>query len=294
MILALVASLLSSLSDSMSCELNIPVCLSVATSDSGAGAGLQADLKTFAANGTYGVTAFAALTAQNPEGVSAIHELPVDFLRSQLEQLVKYYDIGAAKTGMLFSQSLIAETARFFREHSIPLVIDPVMVATSGARLLEPDAIDVLKSDLIPEATLVTPNLDEVAVLAGMMPHTVDEMVTAAQQLSNQYHNAWLIKGGHLDETLLTDLLCLPDGQTIQFTANKISGIHTHGSGCTLSAAITAHLANGATLHAAVQSAHHYLQSAMAEPATIGSKSFINHFPGSSSSCGKASNRLIS
>ncbi|MGE9294421.1 MAG: bifunctional hydroxymethylpyrimidine kinase/phosphomethylpyrimidine kinase, partial [Puniceicoccales bacterium] len=168
----------------------LPVALTIATSDSGAGAGIQADLLTFAAHGVYGVSAFAALTAQNPEGVSAIHEVPPDFLQAQLDQLAAYFPIRALKTGMLFSAPLIETTARFIQRKNIPAVVDPVMVSTSGAVLLQPDAVATLEKELLPCATLITPNLDEATVLLGRPVERVDKLAATAQELCEKYGTA--------------------------------------------------------------------------------------------------------
>lgn len=256
-----------------------PVALTIATSDSGGGAGVQADLKAFAANGVHGVSAFAALTAQNPDGVSAIHELPAEFLRAQLAQLRAYYCIGAAKTGMLFSASLIRETATFVRESKLELVVDPVMVATSGAVLLREDAIDTLKTELLPLATLVTPNLDETAVLLGQRPGTVEQMEEAGHALAIAYDAAFLIKGGHLEGAELVDVLVTPEGDCLRMGGRRNDDINTHGSGCTLSAAIAAHLAKGLGLPEAVAAGHAYLQRAMQQGLRVRGEQVIQHFP---------------
>ncbi|WOO40700.1 bifunctional hydroxymethylpyrimidine kinase/phosphomethylpyrimidine kinase [Rubellicoccus peritrichatus] len=257
-----------------------PVALSIATSDSGAGAGIQADLKTFSARDVYGVTAFAALTAQNPNGVAAIEALSPAFLQSQLNQLQTYYEIGAAKTGMLFSAPLIKQTAKFIHETDIPVVVDPVMVATSGATLLQPDAIEIMKSELLPLATLVTPNLDEAGVLLGQRPKTKPDMMAAGRQLIETYGVSFLLKGGHLEGNELVDMLFLKDQKKTEpliFTAQRNPNVNTHGSGCTLSAAIAAELAKGHSLPEAVGEAHAYLKAAIQNPLTIGETNFIRH-----------------
>ncbi|WP_309397756.1 bifunctional hydroxymethylpyrimidine kinase/phosphomethylpyrimidine kinase [Cerasicoccus maritimus] len=257
--------------------MNLPVALSIATSDSGCGAGVQADLLTFAACQTYGITAFAALTAQNPNGVSAIHELPPEFLVNQLNQLAEYYPIQAAKTGMLFSAPLIEATADFIRKKQLKVVVDPVMVATSGARLLQDNAISCLKEQLLPLATVITPNLDEAAVLLGYRPHTADEMRQAAQELTARFGAATLLKGGHLPGNALLDILHLPDGGQHEILAQRIPAVDTHGSGCTLSAAIAAHLARGLSLPSAVRAGHAYLKNGLQNPLHVAGKAFIRH-----------------
>lgn len=257
--------------------MNLPVALTIATSDSGCGAGVQADLLTFAACRTYGVTAFAALTAQNPNSVSDIHELPPSFLVNQLNQLAEYYPIQAAKTGMLFSAPLIEVTANFIREKQLTVVVDPVMVSTSGARLLREDAISCLTSQLLPVAALITPNLDEAAVLLGQRPNTPDEMRLAAKELTTRFGAATFLKGGHLSGNDLLDILHLPNGDSHEIIGQRIPGVDTHGSGCTLSAAIAAHLAHGLSLPEAVQAGHDYLQQGLRRPLKVAGRAFIRH-----------------
>ena len=258
----------------------MPVALTIATSDSGGGAGIQADLKTFAANGVYGTSAFAALTAQNPDGVVAIEELSPKFLRAQLDQLAAYYPIEAVKTGMLFSAPLIKETACFLRDIGRPpLVVDPVMVATSGAILLKPDAIATLKRELLPLAAVITPNLDEAAVLLRCDRIDAHEMESAARKLSEAFGTAILLKGGHLPGDQLVDLLVQPGKTSLKLESTRIPGVNTHGSGCTLSSAIAAGLAQGLPLSEAVTKAHAYLQRALKNPLPLGDKAFIRHLP---------------
>ncbi|MBC2594293.1 bifunctional hydroxymethylpyrimidine kinase/phosphomethylpyrimidine kinase [Ruficoccus amylovorans] len=255
----------------------LPVALTIATSDSGAGAGIQADLLSFAARGVYGVTAFAALTAQNPDGVSAIEELSPGFLQAQLDQLAAYFPIRALKTGMLFSAPLIAVTASFIEREKIPAVVDPVMVATSGAVLLKPEAIATLEAELLPRAALITPNLDEAAVLLGRPVSRSDELASTAAELSARYETAVLLKGGHLSGGTLIDTLVRPGEAPLQLTSTRIENVNTHGSGCTLSAAIAAELAKGQPLPAAVRAAHAYLQAAMKQPVQVRGERFIGH-----------------
>jgi len=256
---------------------DLPIALTIATSDSGSGAGIQADLLTFAAHDVYGLTALAALTAQNPEGVSAIEALPPDFLRAQLDQLASYFQIGAVKTGMLFNAGLIEVAAEFLQYRAIPSVVDPVMVASSGAKLLKDDAIAVLKDELLPAATLITPNLDEAAVLLGYESSDPFPLREAARELTDRFGAATLLKGGHMEGNKLTDVLYLPDGELVEITSTRIEGVNTHGSGCTLSAAIAAQLAKGEALIDAVHAAHAYLRNAMENPLHIRGNAFIRH-----------------
>ena len=256
---------------------DLPVALSIASSDSGAAAGIQADLLTFAARGVWGTTAIAALTAQNPRTVSAIHEVSPDFLRAQIQTVTAHYKINAAKTGMLCSAQLIKTTASELKRLRCPLVLDPVMISSSGARLLAEDAIAALTQCLFPLASLVTPNLDEVGALYGKRPARLEDMRAAGQALALKYRCAFLIKGGHLEGDELIDLLVLSSAEELLLKAQRKPNINTHGSGCTLSAAITAELAKGKSLTDAVKSAHQYLQAAINAPVRCQDENFIAH-----------------
>ena len=258
----------------------LPVALTIAGSDSGAGAGIQADLLTFAAHRVFGTTAITCLTAQNPSGVTAIKALPPAFVREQIEQVNRFFRIRALKTGMLHSAGIVAAVADFLRSHPrIPAVIDPVIVATSGAALLDPRALAAVCKKLLPTATLVTPNLDEVAVLLGEKPATPAEMVAAARRLAETHGVAFLVKGGHLAGDRLTDVLARPTGEVRTFTSRRVQGVDTHGSGCTLSAAIAANLASGMTLEDAVVAARSYLLRTLKRSLAAGGRRFINHNP---------------
>ena len=255
----------------------IPVALSIATSDSGAGAGLQADLLTFAARGVFGTTLFCALTAQNPDSVSAIHTLPEAFIQEQWKQLQGYFPIAAIKTGMLFSREIIEQVSGFFREvENLPKVVDPVMVAASGAVLLREDAIDAMKT-LLKAATLATPNLDEMHMLVGWRPASPEQMLRAGKEAVEDFGCAVLVKGGHLQADRIEDVLLLPDGSSHTFSAPHLPGVNTHGSGCTLASAITAELAKGNPLPEAVEAAHAYLQQTLKRPLTVSGERFISH-----------------
>ncbi|MCC5840668.1 MAG: bifunctional hydroxymethylpyrimidine kinase/phosphomethylpyrimidine kinase [Opitutales bacterium] len=251
--------------------------LTVAGSDSGGGAGIQADLLTFAARGVFGTTAITCLTAQNPGGVSAVEALPPAFVREQMEQVARYFSLGAAKTGMLLNAGIIAEAAAFFAgQRDLPLVVDPVMVATSGAVLLERSAITALREQLLPRATVITPNLDEATVLLGQSIRPED-METAALQLSDTFATAVLLKGGHLPGDDLLDVLVIPGEKARAYRHERIPGVHTHGSGCTLASAIAAELAKGEALPDAVETAIAYLRAGMRTPLPIGREYFIAH-----------------
>lgn len=260
----------------------LPCALSIAGSDSGGGAGIQADLLSFAAQGVYGATAVTCVTAQNPDGVSAVHPCPPEVVTAQVRQVLAFYPVRAAKTGMLFSQAIIRSTAAALAEgSSLPIVVDPVMVASSGARLLEEGAIRALTEDLIPLATVVTPNLDEAEILLGRRPRDTEigRMADAAE-LARKLGASVLLKGGHGEGDELVDLLVDAGGRVLATRrAARIRGTDTHGSGCTLSAALAARLALGDTLADAFATAHAYLQRGLAGAIETGPRRQIRHLP---------------
>jgi hydroxymethylpyrimidine/phosphomethylpyrimidine kinase len=219
----------------------VPRCLTIAGSDSGGGAGIQADLKAFAAAGCFGMSAIVALTAQNTVGVTAVHEAPPDFIRAQLDAVFSDLGVDAAKTGMLFSRDAIATAAEFLAERPAPLVVDPVMLASSGARLLQDDAVATLVERLFPLATVVTPNFDEAEALAGMSG--------SRRELAERIHElgapAVVVTGGHGEEPV--DHLF--DGtRHIEIPVERYDIAATHGAGCTHSATLAAELAKGNSL----------------------------------------------
>src|SRR5438552_1253819 len=227
----------------------VPRCLTIATSDSGGGAGIQADLKAFVAAGCHGSSALVALTAQNTVGVTAIHELPAEFVLAQLEAVFDDIGVDAAKTGMLFSRTLIETVAGFLSEHRVPLVVDPVMIASSGAQLLEEDAVGVLVRRLFPLATVVTPNLNEAQALAGL--ETEDRRALAAR-LHELGAPAVVVTGGH--GVRAVDHLF--DGETHEEIPGERHDVPaTHGAGCTHSATLAALLAQGESLANAARGA---------------------------------------
>lgn len=259
---------------------SIPVALSIAGSDSGAGAGIQADLLTFAAHGVYGTTAITCLTAQNPDGVGAVHPCPPDVIREQILQVLRFYPVKAIKTGMLFDAPTMRAVVATLAEHGdIPVVVDPVMVASSGARLLQADAVQAMVSELIPLATVVTPNLDEAEILLGRRPRETEVgQALDAAELAKKLRVAILLKGGHAKGDYLRDLLVDANGRVLaSANAARIHGIDTHGSGCTLSAALAARLALGEDLAEAFRSAHDYLQQAMGSAIRPGTRPQIAH-----------------
>jgi hydroxymethylpyrimidine/phosphomethylpyrimidine kinase len=225
----------------------VPRCLTIAGSDSGGGAGVQADLKAFAAAGCYGMTAIVALTAQNTTGVTAVHELPPDFIRAQLDTVYDDIGVDAAKTGMLFSRAVIDTVGDFLEGRSIPLVVDPVMIASSGAKLLQSDAVETLVSRLFPLATVVTPNLQEAEALVG--GGTRREVAERIHELGAP---AVVVTGGHGDEAV--DHLF--DGvRHVEIPVGRYDIAATHGAGCTHSATLATALARGLSLEQAVREA---------------------------------------
>ncbi|MGZ4355053.1 MAG: bifunctional hydroxymethylpyrimidine kinase/phosphomethylpyrimidine kinase [Gaiellaceae bacterium] len=226
----------------------MPRCLTIATSDSGGGAGIQADLKAFAAAGCHGTSVLVALTAQNTVGVTAIHELPPEFVTAQLAAVFDDIGVDAAKTGMLFSRALIETVADWLAEHPVPLVVDPVMVASSGAKLLEDDAVESYLTRLFPLATVVTPNLNEAVALAGF-EGTRRELAERIVELGAP---AVVVKGGHGAEAV--DHLF--DGTShVEIPVPRYEVAATHGAGCTHSATLAAHLARGDSLEQAARAA---------------------------------------
>ena len=248
-----------------------PVALTIAGSDSGGGAGIQADLKTFAALGVHGASAVTCLTAQNPKRIIAIHACPTAFVVQQLSAVFKELPPRAIKTGMLYSAEIIRVVASFLRKHAngAPLIVDPVAVASSGTRLLQAAAAKVLRRELLPLATLLTPNLPEAEALTGRAIREPEDMRRAARDLWKDFGCAVLVKGGHLKRAQeAADIFY--DGQNeLLLTAPFIKGLSLHGTGCTYSAAITAFLALGLELPEAVQRAKAYITQAIAHSVSV-------------------------
>jgi hydroxymethylpyrimidine/phosphomethylpyrimidine kinase len=258
---------------------SVPVALTIAGSDSSAGAGIQADLKTFNALGVYGLTAVTCVVAETPGRVSKIEPVSAELVREQIEVLLRSFPVAAIKTGLLFSAAIIREVASVLRqEGSRPLVIDPVIVATSGDRLLQDDAIESYERELFPLATLITPNLDEAARLIGKPIRDLAAMREAGEILANKYRVGVLLKGGHLAGDQAIDLLFL-NGNVIEFSAPFSRGIATHGTGCTYSAAITAGLATALPLDEAVRRAKNFVSTAIARHHAWGKIHALNHSP---------------
>lgn len=244
--------------------------LTIAGSDSGGGAGIQADLKTFSALGCFGMTAITALTAQNTTGVRAIHAVPPKMLQDQIDAVVEDIGVDAVKIGMLHAPDIVQTVASAIDRHRLTqVVLDPVMIATSGAVLIENDALQALVQQLFPRAALITPNLDEAGFLVGHALQTEADMQSAAQALLAQGARAVLLKGGHLEGAQVSDLFMSVDGEQSWLRAPRIASHNTHGTGCTLSSAIAAHLALGSALPDAIRSAHAYVRQALQAGACV-------------------------
>lgn len=243
--------------------------LTIAGTDPSGGAGVQADIKTMTANGVYAMSAITALVAQNTTGVQGIFEVTPDFLALQLDSVFTDIRPDAVKTGMVSSIGLIEVIAQKLQEYRAEnLVVDPVMVTTSGSKLISDDAIDALKERLLPLATVLTPNIPEAEVLSGMAIRTPDDMVAAAKAISEQYHCAVLCKGGHqLNDA--NDLLWR-NGTAKWFNGKRIDNPNTHGAGCTLSSAIASNLAKGYDLDTSVQKAKNYISGALGAMLDLG------------------------
>jgi len=247
-----------------------PRVLTIAGSDSGGGAGIQADLKTFAALGCFGMSAITALTAQNTTGVRAIHAVPPEMLAAQIDAVVQDIGLHAVKIGMLHSVDVVATVAQAIDQYRFPhVVLDPVMVATSGAVLIERPAVQALIAQLFPRATLVTPNLDEAALMVGRSLETPQDMERAAAELLEMGAHALLLKGGHLAGDTVHDLMVRRGAGPLWMRAPRIASGNTHGTGCTLSSAIAAHLALGKDLEASVQEGRGFVRHALTQGASV-------------------------
>jgi hydroxymethylpyrimidine/phosphomethylpyrimidine kinase len=258
---------------------NIPVALTIAGSDSGGGAGIQADLKTFAALGVHGTSAVTCVTAQNPRRVAGIQPIDPKMVHAQIAAVCNELHPAAIKTGMLFSAAIIRAVAAGLKQmNRVPLVVDPVMIATSGARLLNATALKALQNELLPLATIVTPNVDEAVVLAGMKLQTVEDLRAAAREIRRRYGCAVLVKGGHLKH-LSEAVDILYDGKNeLMLSAPFVKGVSTHGTGCTYAAAIAAYLAIGCELPTAVSKAKQFVTGAIANSRRAGKHWVLNHF----------------
>lgn len=249
-------------------DMKTPCALTIAGSDSGGGAGIQADIKTFSALGAHGLCVITALTAQNTRGVDATFDVPPEFVTRQLDTVMRDFDVEWAKTGMLSNGSIIRAVEAGAKKHGLRLVVDPVMVAATGAPLLRGEAVSALIK-LLACAELVTPNVPEAERLSGIKIKSVSDMRRAARAISKFGPRAVLVKGGHLKEKEITDLLYV-DGKFREFKGPRVASEATHGTGCSFSAAITAELAKGAYLHEAIASARKFIEGAIKGGLQIG------------------------
>jgi hydroxymethylpyrimidine/phosphomethylpyrimidine kinase len=254
----------------------LPVSLTIAGSDPSGGAGIQADLKTFHQFGVYGEAVITLLTVQNTVGVTRVECMAPDLVAEQIRAVIGDIPPAAAKTGALGNREIIEAVAALALDFRFPIIVDPVLVSKHGAALLAPDAIEILKTRLLPHASLVTPNLEEAAMLAGIEVRDVHSMRAAAQKILKMGPQAVLVKGGHLAGDAIDVLLY--DGEWTEFTAPRIETRHTHGTGCTYSAAITASLAAGHNLPTAIRNAKRYITEAIRTNPGFGSGSGpVNH-----------------
>lgn len=244
--------------------------LTIAGSDSSGGAGIQADLKTFAAHGVYGMSAITAVTAQNTLGVTAVHVVPADIVIAQIEAVAADIGVDAVKTGMLATAAIVEAVAAAIAELDLPnVVVDPVMVAKGGSRLLDADAIDAMKAELLPRARVITPNAAEAAALLDREVRTLEQAREAARLLKALGPPAVIVKGGHLEGDEAIDIL-VDGARMVELRAPRIDTRHTHGTGCTLASAIAAHLALGASVEEAARRAKTYLTEAIRRAPGLG------------------------
>jgi hydroxymethylpyrimidine/phosphomethylpyrimidine kinase len=255
-----------------------PVVLTIAGSDNSAGAGAQADLKTLSYLGCYGLTAITCVVAEVPGKVSAIQTVRPDIVGEQVALSFSAFPVSSAKTGMLYSSAIIKVVARELSEKRTKLVVDPVMVASSGDSLLQKSAITAYRKELFPLATLVTPNLHELRILAGRDIRTLDQIKDAGRYLTDTYGCAFLLKGGHLRGKLAIDVLVTTNSLD-EFAATFVPGVKTHGTGCTYSAAIAAGLARGRSLYEAVLAAKEYVTTSIRKSLKWKKTQALNHFP---------------
>jgi hydroxymethylpyrimidine/phosphomethylpyrimidine kinase len=248
----------------------MPTALTIAGSDSGGGAGIQADLKTYAAHGVFGTSAITALTAQNSIGVSAVHVPPDDVVAAQIEAVVSDFGCDAVKTGMLANSTIVEAVAAAIESFELPnLVVDPVMVAKSGDHLLDQEAVHAMRWTLLRLARVVTPNIPEAEVLAKMAIKSLDDMREAARRIAAFKPAAVVVKGGHLAGPEVVDVL-YEHGEFKEFVGPRIEGRNTHGTGCTFAAAIAAHLARGSDVASAIPAAKLYVEGAMRNGIPLG------------------------
>ena len=270
----------------------MPVALTIAGSDSGGGAGIQADLKTFAALGVHGTSAIACLTAQNPKRVLAVEPCSPKMLRQQIEAVFEELNPVAVKTGMLFSAQNISVVAKFFSNSKLKiknskLIVDPVLISTSGAKLLQPAALKVLIEKLLPLAALVTPNLDEAEILAEKKISSPEDLRLVAREIHARYGCAVLVKGGHLKNSRMAIDVFFDGENELLLSAPFVKGVSTHGTGCTYSAAICAALALGHDLPHAVEIGKNFITEAIADSYRIGKYFALGQLKNSAGAGGK-------
>lgn len=254
--------------------------LTIAGSDSGGGAGIQADLKTFSALGCFGTSAITAITVQNTKGVTGIHSVPPSIVRDQIIAVMDDIQPLAIKIGMIHTAELALAVATVLKNYAVPVVLDPVMVATSGDKLIQDDTIDIIKKELFPLSHLITPNIDEAQILSGIAIHTLQDMRAAAQIIRSGTH-AVLLKGGHLKGATIYDLYLNSKGEETVFESDYINTTNTHGTGCTLSSAIAAYIAQGYSWTEAITLARKYVHEAIAHGKSVKTgegNGPLNHF----------------
>lgn len=257
--------------------------LTIAGSDSGGGAGIQADLKTFSALGCFGASVITAVTAQNTLGVKSVHSIPIEIIRDQLLAVLEDIKPVAIKIGMINRAEVVEVIETLFSNynHRIPIIFDPVMVATSGDRLIEPDTVTHLKAKLFPLATLVTPNVDEAIILSGVAVNSLSEMITAGKKIIAEGANAVLVKGGHLIGPVIYDVFISQEYEPIILESDFVNTNNLHGTGCTLSSAIASEMAKGNDLLNAIKKARAYIHSALIEGSDVktgNGNGPLNHF----------------
>ena len=243
--------------------MNPPIAMTIAGSDCSAGAGMQADLKTFSSLGVHGLTAVTCVVSETPLTVNVVHPVPIEVLRDQIQLLLESYPVSAIKTGMLYSEGHILTVCELLEGKNIPLVVDPVMVASTGDPLMAEGALEAISRSLLPLATVITPNLPEAEILLGRAIQTADEQEVAAFELAKKFHTACYLKGGHLAEGDQHRDLLVNDGQITAFSAPHLDLEHTHGTGCTLAAAMAAELAKERSIEVAAERAHRFTHEAL-------------------------------
>lgn len=259
--------------------MRMDIVMTIAGSDSGGGAGIQADLKTFQELGVYGTSAITALTAQNTLGVSDILAVSPEFTVAQIKAVFEDLQVKAVKTGMLFSADIIEAVAMELQQHSVQLVVDPVMIAKGGASLLQQEAVQALKTKLLPIATVLTPNIPEAEEITGIQIESVQDIEAAAKKILALGVQCVVMKGGHLEGEEAVDMVFFADGSFFAMSSERIDTKHTHGTGCTFSAALTAFLGKGYAVRDAIIEAKHFIQAAIAHPLNIGNgHGPTNHF----------------